>query len=178
MRGEKGPKRVERKYLPEFVYGGMDGVITTFAIVSGVVGAALSPMIVLILGFANLAADGFSMSVSNYLSVKSRNEVVRRPENDERKTASVTLLAFIVMGLIPLLSFVIASVTGNDYFVQNQFLLAGIFTGIALLIIGWMRGIVTGKHKIKSAIQTLVLGGIAAFLAFIVGKGISVLIGG
>ena len=51
------------KYLGEFVYGGIDGGVTTFAVVAGAVGAHLDTSIVLILGFANLIADGFSMSV-------------------------------------------------------------------------------------------------------------------
>ena len=52
-------------YLEEFVYGATDGAVTTFAVVAGVVGASLSPSVVLILGFANLFADGFSMAVGN-----------------------------------------------------------------------------------------------------------------
>lgn len=60
-----------QEYLGEFVYGGIDGAITTFAVVAGAVGADLSMSIILILGFANLLADGFSMSVGAYLSTKS-----------------------------------------------------------------------------------------------------------
>lgn len=63
-----------RKYLREFVYGGMDGCVTTFAIVAGSVGAGFSSTIVIILGFANLLADGFSMSVGAYLSSKSEKD--------------------------------------------------------------------------------------------------------
>jgi len=58
-------------YLGEFVYGGIDGAVTTFAIVSGAVGAGLDNKIIIILGFANLLADGFAMSVGAYLSSKS-----------------------------------------------------------------------------------------------------------
>ena len=55
--------KFERKYLSEFVYGGIDGIVTTFAVVAGAVGASLSSGIILILGFANLFADGFSMEI-------------------------------------------------------------------------------------------------------------------
>ncbi|MEM9919655.1 MAG: VIT1/CCC1 transporter family protein [Bacteroidota bacterium] len=58
-------------YLGEFVYGGIDGSITTFAVVAGAVGADLGSAVILILGFANLIADGFSMSLGAYLSTKS-----------------------------------------------------------------------------------------------------------
>lgn len=60
-----------RGYLRDTVYGGIDGAITTFAIVAGVQGAGLSPAIILALGFANVLADGFSMAASNYSGTKS-----------------------------------------------------------------------------------------------------------
>lgn len=58
-------------YLRDFVYGGIDGAVTTFAIVAGVVGASLSAHIVIILGLANLFADGISMAASNYSGTKT-----------------------------------------------------------------------------------------------------------
>jgi VIT1/CCC1 family predicted Fe2+/Mn2+ transporter len=61
-------------YLGEFVYGGVDGSVTTFAVVAGATGAALDSAVVIILGFANLVADGFAMSVGSYLSTKSERE--------------------------------------------------------------------------------------------------------
>ncbi|MFA5108264.1 MAG: VIT1/CCC1 transporter family protein [Candidatus Micrarchaeia archaeon] len=62
------------EYLKSAVYGGLDGTITTFAVVAGVTGAALSPGIVLIMGFANLIGDGISMAVGDYLSTKAEND--------------------------------------------------------------------------------------------------------
>ena len=50
-----------KDYIGEFVYGGIDGSVTTFAVVAGSTGASLDTSVVLILGFANLIADGFSM---------------------------------------------------------------------------------------------------------------------
>ncbi len=66
------------RYIGDMVYGGIDGIVTTFAVVSGVAGAALSTGIVLILGFANLFADGLSMAVGNYLGTKSEVDYKRR----------------------------------------------------------------------------------------------------
>ena len=63
-----------QEYLGEFVYGGIDGSVTTFAVVAGSAGAALDSSVVIILGFANLIADGFAMSVGSYLSTKSEKE--------------------------------------------------------------------------------------------------------
>ena len=58
-------------YLAEFIYGGIDGSITTFAVVAGATGASLDSSIIIILGVANLIADGFSMSIGSYLSSRS-----------------------------------------------------------------------------------------------------------
>jgi vacuolar iron transporter family protein len=71
------------KYLGDIVYGGLDGTVTTFAVVSGVVGANLSSGVVLILGFANLIGDGISMALGNYLSTKSEKEYIRKERQRE-----------------------------------------------------------------------------------------------
>ena len=63
-----------QEYLGEFVYGGIDGAVTTFAVVSGAVGAGLDNTVIIILGFANLLADGFAMSIGAYLSAKSTKD--------------------------------------------------------------------------------------------------------
>lgn len=60
-----------QEYLGEIVYGGIDGSVTTFAVVAGAAGAHMDSAVVIILGFANLIADGFAMSVGSYLSTKS-----------------------------------------------------------------------------------------------------------
>ena len=80
---EAGPGSV---YLKDFVYGAVDGAVTTFAIVAGVAGAGLSAGVVIILGFANLLADGFSMAVSNFLGTRAENQLreqTRLREMDE-----------------------------------------------------------------------------------------------
>eukprot|EP01111_Echinosteliopsis_oligospora_P013506 TRINITY_DN4853_c0_g1_i1.p1 TRINITY_DN4853_c0_g1~~TRINITY_DN4853_c0_g1_i1.p1 ORF type:complete len:288 (-),score=81.54 TRINITY_DN4853_c0_g1_i1:14-877(-) len=65
------------EYIKDFVYGGLDGIITTFGCVSGVAGANLSCGVALVLGLANLIADGLSMAVGNYLGTKSEIEYER-----------------------------------------------------------------------------------------------------
>jgi len=72
-------------YLRDWIYGGIDGSVTTFAVVSGVVGAQLSPLTILILGFANLFADGFSMAASNFLGTKAELDDWRRLERIENR---------------------------------------------------------------------------------------------
>ena len=67
-----------QNYLRDFVYGGVDGAVTTFAVVAGTIGASLSPRIVLILGAANLFADGFSMAASNFLGTRAESDDFER----------------------------------------------------------------------------------------------------
>lgn len=61
-------------YLRDWVYGGIDGAVTTFAVVAGAVGAALPSSVILILGLANLLADGFSMAAANYAGTRAEVE--------------------------------------------------------------------------------------------------------
>ncbi|WP_306119345.1 MULTISPECIES: VIT1/CCC1 transporter family protein [unclassified Roseitalea] len=70
-------------YLRDWVYGGIDGAVTTFAIVAGVVGAALSANIVIILGLANLIADGVSMAAGNYSATKTEHDELERTREME-----------------------------------------------------------------------------------------------
>lgn len=72
-----------QEFLGEFVYGGIDGSVTTFAVVAGSAGANLDSSVIIILGFANLIADGFSMSVGSYLSKKSEIENFEKHEQVE-----------------------------------------------------------------------------------------------
>jgi VIT1/CCC1 family predicted Fe2+/Mn2+ transporter len=71
LRLARGPRH---SYLRDLVYGGIDGAVTTFAIVSGVVAADLSSRVILILGFANIVADGFSMAAGNYLGTRTERD--------------------------------------------------------------------------------------------------------
>jgi len=70
-----GPRH---NYLRDWIYGGIDGSVTTFAVVTGVVGADLAPVVIVIMGFANLVGDGFSMAASNFLGTKSEHDEISR----------------------------------------------------------------------------------------------------
>lgn len=76
--GERISAGPRQNYLRDWIYGGIDGAVTTFAVVTSVVGAQLSPMVIVVLGFANLFADGFSMAASNFLGTKSEHDDMRR----------------------------------------------------------------------------------------------------
>jgi VIT1/CCC1 family predicted Fe2+/Mn2+ transporter len=75
--------RTQGQYIKSLIYGGLDGIITTFAVVAGVTGASLSAGVVLIMGFANLIADGLSMAIGDFLSTKAENEYNRAERERE-----------------------------------------------------------------------------------------------
>ncbi|HSF27899.1 MAG TPA: VIT1/CCC1 transporter family protein [Nitrosopumilaceae archaeon] len=70
-------------HFEDFIYGSIDGAVTTFAVVAGASGAELLPSVVLILGFANLFGDGFSMAIGNYLATKTRKEYIEKERRKE-----------------------------------------------------------------------------------------------
>jgi VIT1/CCC1 family predicted Fe2+/Mn2+ transporter len=82
-----GPRH---NYLRDWIYGGIDGSVTTLAVVTGVVGAHLSPIVIVIMGFANLIADGFSMAASNFLGTQAEHDDMDRLETIERRHVELT----------------------------------------------------------------------------------------
>ncbi len=156
------------RYLGEFVYGGIDGAITTFAVVAGSVGAGLETNIIVILGFANLLADGFAMSIGAYLSANSERD---KDQNHASSKSPVfvglsTYISFLIMGFIPLLIYVIDLLQDISW---NLFAIASILTGLVFIVIGALKAYVTNGRYLKSITQTLFLGALAAVVAFYVG---------
>ena len=72
-------------YLSDFIYGAIDGTVTTFAVVSGVAGAGLSSGIVIVLGLANLVGDGFSMAASNFLGTRADKQLAAKARAEEAR---------------------------------------------------------------------------------------------
>src|SRR5687768_991224 len=97
-----------RKYLPDLIYGANDGVVTTLAVISGVVGASLSTTVILVLGFENLLADGFSMGASNVLSRRSDSTAEALPSLlISGRHGLATFLGFVVAGFVPLVAYLL-----------------------------------------------------------------------
>lgn len=216
-----------QNYLGEFVYGSVDGSVTTFAVVAGSVGAGLDVSVILILGFANLLADGFSMSVGAYLAAKSEKEnyekhknieyweIENLPETEKEEIreiyinkgfegetlekivetitsdkdrwvnemmkdelnmmpsdksplaiGTVTYFSFVLVGLIPLMLYVWDYMVG---FSGDLFLFTCLFTSIAFIVIGILKSYVTETSYRKSIAETLLLGVLAASVAYFVG---------
>lgn len=175
-------KQKFEQYLGEFVYGAIDGTVTTFAVVAGAAGANLSSKVIVILGFANLIADGFSMGASAYLSAKSERDLKLRnhreaggkeDEHDHGETplqdGLTTFGAFVVVGLVPFILYVIDGIFAFNISADNLFLWSAILTGLTFIAIGLLKARVTKTQQFKAAAETLLLGAIAAALAYVLG---------
>lgn len=161
-----------RHYLGDIIYGANDGIITTFAVVSGVEGARLMPLIVVILGFVNLFADGISMGASRYLSIRSAAAVhdINRGYLEPLYHAFTTFAAFFIFGLCPLLSFLIPGMVGH------RFIVSILITAISLFFVGSLRIFISKKRWYQGGFEMLGIGGMAAIIAYSVGYWIKALI--
>ena len=168
-----------RHYIRDIVYAANDGLVTTFAVVAGVRGAGLPAATVLILGLANLAADGLSMAVGNYLGIKSERAAELQDRYNERresvhafKHGLVTWIAFIVVGLVPLLPFFAGAA------VEFGFWIATALSAVTLLAVGAARTAVTGRSPWRSGLEMLLVGALAGSAAFLAGWAVDRFTGG
>src|SRR5688572_1282842 len=141
-------------FLGEFVYGAIDGTVTTFAVVAGAAGAGLSSSVIVILGFANLIADGFSMGASAYLSAKSERDLKIRRHSEAGKEHKphdhthgetplkdglITFVSFVVVGFIPFVLYVGDAVFGWDADSGRLFLWSSVLTALTFITIGLLK---------------------------------------
>jgi VIT1/CCC1 family predicted Fe2+/Mn2+ transporter len=156
---------IARHYIRDVIYGANDGIITTFAVVAGVAGGALSARAALIVGVANLLADGLSMGVGNYLSIRSHESARAAqdlPEEESRpaRHGIATFLAFVVAGAVPLLPYLVPGLDGG------RFALSISLTFAALFAVGSLRSIVTVDRWWTAGLEMLALGAVVALAAF------------
>ncbi len=153
--------------LGSAVFGANDGLITTFAVVAGASGASLNSNVVIILGFANLFADGLSMASGNYLGTKSGSEYEKSKSKNSHtdhspiKHGVITFISFVIFGFLPLLPYVLKI---EPEFINSAIVLAG-----SLFIIGSLRAILAKRNLLKGGIEMLLVGGVAAVVAYSVG---------
>jgi len=234
QRLSSGPKNV---YLRDLIYGGIDGTITTFAIVAGAAGAKLSMGIILILGLANLIADGVSMAVGNYLGTRAElklrrhhrkieeDHIKRYPAGEREEVRQIfarkgfegedldravetitsdldqwvdtmlieeyglsldgpvpwraawaTFISFVLAGALPLISYLYNLLTPASAHIPDPFIWSSIVTGMAFFIIGVGKSRFAGERWWVAGLETLLLGGVAAGLAYLIGAGLKELV--
>jgi vacuolar iron transporter family protein len=159
-----GATAIARHYIRDIVYGANDGIITTFAVVSGVAGGALSNVAVIVLGAANLAADSVSMGVGNLLAIRAderAREAADLPELEAYpwKHGLATMLAFMIAGAVPLMPYLVPSV-------EQPLWWAVVATFFVLFVVGASRAVVTTDRWWKSGLETLTLGAVVAVAAY------------
>ena len=138
--------------LRPLLLGGVDGVITSFAIVAG--GASLGIKAVVLVGLSSVVADGMSMGVSEYVSTASD---ATRPV----LSAVACFVSFVVNGLVPTL--VYAAVGG-------RLLAVAMFSLVQLMLLWSARSHLVGENVLRGLLQTSLLGGAAGGVAYAVGR--------
>lgn len=131
----------------EIVYGGVDGLITTFAIIAGSVGANFSNNVIIVLGFASILADGFSMGISSFLA-----ERMKVTQKHPYMVGLTTFISFVILGSLPMIPYLLES---NEAFYYAVSILLVTLFGLGYLKGHWINGL-----------ETMVIGGITVFIAF------------
>ena len=165
-----GAVAIARHYIRDLVYGANDGLITTFAVVAGVAGGGLSARAMLIIGAANLIADGLSMGVGNYLSIRSHESALaaqNRPQEEANpaRHGIATLLAFIAAGAVPLAPFALG-------FAEHGFVWSTVLTFGMMFAVGALRALITIERWWVAGFEMLGLGLAVALAAY--GSGLAV----
>lgn len=212
-------------HVGDAVLGAIDGCVTTFAIVAGAAGGGFAPRVAIVLGLANLVADGFSMAVSNASAMRAEQQRIARlravehhhirhdPEGEREEVRQifarkgfegelleraveaitadrrlwldtmlaeeygvagapprparaglVTFAAFVGCGALPLLPYA-AGVTG-----EHTFAASAAITALAFALVGVVKGRIVGLSPLRSGVETLAGGGLAAALAYLVAR--------
>jgi vacuolar iron transporter family protein len=171
-------------YVGDLVYGANDGVVTTFAVVAGAMGALLSPGVVIIMGLANLLGDGFSMGASNYLALRSEKELRDAQggdgalDNGDGDTShfvqhgAITFVSFLIAGSVPLIPYIFSM--GSP---QASFIVSGVLAAATFWSVGAARTLLTGGNPWKAGVEILVIGGMASAVAFAVGWAVKTFFG-
>jgi VIT1/CCC1 family predicted Fe2+/Mn2+ transporter len=233
LQAEHHPDAIRRRltaparhsYLADAVLGAIDGCVTTLAIVAGAVGAGFTPIVAIVLGLANLLADGFSMAISNYQSGRTRQHLLERTretelehirkiprgeaeeirqifsakgftgETLERIVATITAdrdtwvntmlveehglalqgpspwisglttyAAFVAVGLVPLLPFLILPLATERIFPASA-----LMSMAAFFMVGVMKGHVLNYRPVRFGLETMIAGAAAGLVAYVVG---------
>lgn len=168
--------QIVQHYIRDLVYGATDGVITTFAVVAGVTGGTLSARTVLILGVANLLADGLSMGVSSYLAIRSEERVHEAngetfPDSRPVRHGFATFAAFVVAGAVPLVPYLLPRPSFGRFIASSALAL------IVLFVVGAARSKVGAGRWWANGLEMLSLGVVVGIAAYVVGAMVAGVVG-
>lgn len=163
------------KYLPSIVYGGSDGAVSYFTLMAGAYGAGLSIKMLIAIGVSNVIADAFSMATADYLSEDSRKDMT---EKEELTSATVTFIAFALIGCFPLAPSLYAYYTlpPDATLPFSMFVLSTALTLIGFTYIGYLRGKILRRNIFRTVIQSIIICSISALIAYSVGEYLAKLI--
>ncbi len=147
------------KFLSEFIYGSVDGLITTFAIISSSVGANIPNIYMIIICFASILADGYSMGVSRYLSYSAETKI--NTSKNHILSGLYTFISFVSVGILPVIPFL--------FMINNEFETSIIVTMLLFIIIGFIKGKLLNNSIFQSIAETFLLGVSASLISYYVG---------
>ncbi|KAL7500543.1 hypothetical protein ACHAWT_008364 [Skeletonema menzelii] len=227
--------QTEGGFLKPLIFGGLDGILTSFAIVAGAAGGSMPIPVILVLGFSNIFADALAMGVGEFLSSKAENEWIlserkrenwemenypegeiremidiykergmshedavtvintmakykdffvdvmmaeelqlQVPEEDHKvesmKEGVAMFCAFASFGSLPLLGYVIIPATFPSLPEEMLFTAACAVTGVVLFLMGSVKSIFSASHWFVCGMETFLLGGACATLAYTIGQ--------
>ena len=155
-----------KRYLSELIYGGMDGIITTIAIIGAALGSQLNNEYIVMIGGSSLVADGLSMGISRYNSLLDDvDSSCKGKKINAIYSGMATFIYFLVFGMIPLIPFIFF------HQLESVFSLFLICSAVSFLIIGWIKGEKSGK-KTRDIISTILLGSAAASISYYIARDI------
>ena len=161
--------RLFDRYIPQFVFGAFDGIVTTYAVIAAAAAAGLSSTVVVIFGIANLLADGFSMGSSAFLSHQAELKKSKNKRFSPLRLSIATFFAFVVVGFMPVIPFFLDVVMKLNLDSERMFIISSILTGLMFIWVGYAKSIHMKKTLWLSLFETFLLGAAAASLAYFAG---------
>ena len=165
----------KKNRLRSLIYGGIDGIITIFNLISGIEGAKMKSQVIIILGLGTLIADATSMGFGDYLSIQAESKYqndsnnTNNPNNNKNYekpivNGFITFMSFVIFGMIPLASYVLFNKFSN----KGSYLKTYISTILSLFLLGSIQSNFTNIPWYESGTYTTLYGMLASIISYYV----------
>jgi len=176
---------LSEKHMRGVVFGGMDGILTTFALLAAVAGSnTVTTTLTLVIGVSTVLADALSMAAGEYLAAKAEDEMAGGAGTSEAgplEKGAAMFIAFTVFGSMPLLGFslaaLIASRSGGSAGTQEYFFISVIITAATLFALGTIKSSFGAGVWWQAGLEVTAIGGAAALVAYYSAQAVSSLMG-